>query len=25
VNVLVAGAIYLPFVRMYERIELAKG
>jgi PTS system cellobiose-specific IIC component len=24
VNVLVAGAIYLPFVRMYERIELAK-
>jgi PTS system cellobiose-specific IIC component len=24
VNVLVAGAIYLPFVRMYERIELKK-
>ena len=24
VNVLVAGAIYLPFVRMYEKIELAK-
>ena len=24
VNILVAGAIYLPFVRMYERIELAK-
>jgi PTS system cellobiose-specific IIC component len=24
VNILVAGAIYLPFVRMYEQIELAK-
>jgi PTS system cellobiose-specific IIC component len=24
VNLLVAGAIYLPFVRMYEQIELAK-
>jgi len=24
VNILVAGAIYLPFVRMYEKIELAK-
>jgi PTS system cellobiose-specific IIC component len=24
INVLVAGAIYLPFVRMYEKIELAK-
>jgi PTS system cellobiose-specific IIC component len=24
VNVLLAGAIYLPFVRMYEKIELAK-
>jgi len=24
VNLLVAGAIYLPFVRMYEKIELAK-
>jgi PTS system cellobiose-specific IIC component len=22
VNVVIAGAIYLPFVRMYERIEL---
>jgi PTS system cellobiose-specific IIC component len=25
INIIVAGAIYLPFVRMYERIELAKG
>jgi PTS system cellobiose-specific IIC component len=24
VNVVLAGAIYLPFVRMYERIELRK-
>jgi cellobiose-specific phosphotransferase system component IIC len=24
VNVLIAGAIYLPFVRMYEQMELAK-
>jgi len=24
VNILVAGAIYLPFVRLYERIEIAK-
>ena len=24
VNLLIAGAIYLPFVRMYEQLELAK-